>query len=597
MKADIISKVSSFLGDSVVSVLKDGGNTITEEVCQIANNRVLEYLCTEYAACSEVKTMLHRSSPVQLLKIYQPLFLTTVYSREAGRTIRLMSTEVPTKKVKDIFFKSNCVTIIGAAGSGKSTLIKYLFLDAVKSKFKIPIKIELRYLNNYQGDLLKYIQEEVLKFTEIAFTDRIINRMLHSGKFVFFFDGFDEISLDRKERIAYDIIRITKKYNSCNFVLTSRPYDNVEMLESFINYYVCDLNDDEIYSFVRRQFQKTNLELAERIIETICKEESKMYKSLLRNPLLLSMFILTYEYDSNIPQRYSEYYNQVFNTLFSVHDSLSKFGYQRERRAGLDKKGYVEVLERFSFKSYFEQGFVFSRLYFDQRIEKIRADLSMEFDTEKLFQDLVVSIGILIQDGIYITYPHRSLQEYFAALYISSLAEPIKNRVYKALFSRFNDWTKPSFNNVGDVSLLILLSELDKDCFLNHFAIPTLKEAKNIISNKSLDSASIYSYDLRLSSLALSIDEQFGKDYLPVASKRSSSYGSYVELYYDNAGPNPVFHEANVFARKELVNHIIAPFLSNYDLNGVISRIREGILSRVNTDNDCVNSSLGPDFS
>ena len=60
---------------------------------------------------------------------------------------------------------------------------------------------------------------------------------------------------------------------------------------------------EEIKSFIKRQFGKAEQELADKIIETISNEESKTYKSFLSNPLLLSMFIITYQTDSNIPQK------------------------------------------------------------------------------------------------------------------------------------------------------------------------------------------------------------------------------------------------------------------------------------------------------
>ena len=46
-------------------------------------------------------------------------------------------------------------------------------------------------------------------------------------------------------------------------------------------------------------------------------------------------------------------------------------------------------------------------------------------------QDLQVAIGIITQEGTEYTYPHRSLQEYFAASYIASLSEYNKEKIYK----------------------------------------------------------------------------------------------------------------------------------------------------------------------
>ncbi|MBK8966890.1 MAG: hypothetical protein IPM36_09460 [Lewinellaceae bacterium] len=53
------------------------------------------------------------------------------------------------------------------------------------------------------------------------------------------------------------------------------------------------------------------------------------------------------------------------------------------------------------------------------------------FTIEDLVDDLVVSIPIIIKDGMEYKFPHRSLQEYFAASFISSLDIESKAKVYQ----------------------------------------------------------------------------------------------------------------------------------------------------------------------
>ena len=69
-----------------------------------------------------------------------------------------------------------------------------------------------------------------------------------------FFDGFDEISSNRKDEITRSICQITKKYSRNKYILTSRPFVNIELLENFHNYEVCDLSIEEIKSFIEKQF-------------------------------------------------------------------------------------------------------------------------------------------------------------------------------------------------------------------------------------------------------------------------------------------------------------------------------------------------------
>lgn len=171
--------IMTFLGERLIDLLKSGTNRIADEICHVANNKILEYLNVEYDRNSKTKTILHRSEPVELDKFYQPLFLCK--TSERWSRISLMDNEIriSTENVKDLFGENNCITIIGTAGSGKSTLIKYLFVDTIIRKYKIPLKIELRYLNNYEGNLLSYLKDEILKFYNIGESNFIVEKLLN----------------------------------------------------------------------------------------------------------------------------------------------------------------------------------------------------------------------------------------------------------------------------------------------------------------------------------------------------------------------------------------------------------------------------------
>lgn len=453
--------ITTFVGDRLIEVMKSGTDIITEEVCQVANNKILEYLCTEYERNYKTKTILHRSEPIELEKFYQPLFISKRMEKWRKYEGNLRRTKIETNKIENLFVEGSCITLIGTAGSGKSTLIKYLFVNSIQSNYKIPLKIELRYLNGYDNNLITYIKEEIIKFSRIAESDRIIEKLLLSGSFVIFFDGYDEVSSSKKEKITNDICRITKKYKKNSYILTSRPFVNIDLIENFHNYHVCDLSEEEIKSFIKRQFGEAEQELADKIIETISNEESKTYKSFLSNPLLLSMFIITYQTDSNIPQKKSDYYNQVFNTLYSVHDTSSKLGFVREKKSGLSKEDFMEILKRFSFKSFFNQKYSFTSEYFELQLNRLKKDLKLSFANDDLTYDLEVAIGILTQEGLEITFPHRSLQEYFAALYVTTISSANKNKIYDFLLPLFKEMFRIGFRQGENSNFFSLLSEMD----------------------------------------------------------------------------------------------------------------------------------------
>jgi len=151
-----IDKIMSFIGT---------------ELRQAFSNRLLEYQKEEYKRNYYSKTILHRAEPKPLDEFYQPLFISenkTPYDNK----------RISTHSVSKLLNKWNYITLIGSAGSGKSTIIKYLFTNCFDEGYRIPIKIELRYLNEYKGNINDYIFQEIFKFQKLGFSNFNIDRLL-----------------------------------------------------------------------------------------------------------------------------------------------------------------------------------------------------------------------------------------------------------------------------------------------------------------------------------------------------------------------------------------------------------------------------------
>ena len=129
----------------ILSTLKEPINhffsELGAELRQFAKNRILEYQVEEFNRNLNIKTVIHRSKPVKLDDVYQPLFLKVEFRQENYND---WNEKISTESIKTLMQDKQFLTIIGDAGSGKSMLIKYLFLQSIREKFRIPIKIELR---------------------------------------------------------------------------------------------------------------------------------------------------------------------------------------------------------------------------------------------------------------------------------------------------------------------------------------------------------------------------------------------------------------------------------------------------------------------
>jgi len=160
---------------------------VGNEIQQTFSNRILEYQVEEYKRNFFSKTILHRAEPKPLNEFYQPLFIRPQKRDEVDK-------RVSTASAKKLLDKYKYITIIGSAGSGKSTIIKYLYTNCFSESYKIPIKVELRYLNEFKGSINDYIFNEIFHFQKLGFSNAIIDRLLSSDSFIFFFDGYDELN-------------------------------------------------------------------------------------------------------------------------------------------------------------------------------------------------------------------------------------------------------------------------------------------------------------------------------------------------------------------------------------------------------------------
>ena len=205
---------------------------LTDEIKQSIDNGLLNYTTNWYNKISNVKTYLFSENAVDFEEVYVPLSL-----QFQRKTINLPS------DISSIFKINNCITILGHAGSGKTMLMKYSFLNILKSGSLIPVIIELRRIDNTPMSLSEYIASLVFKLN-LARNKSIFTRLMDEGLFVFFFDGFDEISFQNKEKRTIEIEEFVDRYTKNCFMLTSRPGAGAEGLSRFRSYHVCDMSDE-----------------------------------------------------------------------------------------------------------------------------------------------------------------------------------------------------------------------------------------------------------------------------------------------------------------------------------------------------------------
>ncbi|WP_312819750.1 NACHT domain-containing protein [Kaistella carnis] len=432
-------------------------NDLSDEINQIFNNSLNNYVSNYYNKFSHTKTFIYRDEKIDFYEVFYPVTI------KSNSKICANSDDL-----KKIIFEEKFITIIGAAGSGKSMLMKHIFLSCIHQFYTIPIFVELRNLNGSDITILEYISNIITK-NRLAKTEKILEKILVEGNFVFLLDGYDEIFSDNKNKITNEIEELVDLYPNNAFVITSRPGANAESLQRFNNYFVQPLDKKQINEFVNKQFNNhENKESIGKIISVIEKPANADYMEYFTNPLLLSMFIFTFGSHPEIPKQKSKFYWNVFDTLCTKHDTFTKKGFWlHERKSKLKNEELEVVLKWFSYISLFKGNYNFDLEYLQETLKAIIEKFKFECEIDNLIYDLTVSISLLIQDGTEYSFPHKSLQEYFTSILIKSLDNDQKEEIYKNKFKLLGHKTIG-----GNQNFLNLCYEVDKASFLKNFLIP-----------------------------------------------------------------------------------------------------------------------------
>lgn len=388
--------------------------TLSDEWKHLFNIGISEYLQSQTEKYYFTNTFIHRSEKVRFHDIYYPI--KAVY--------KLLKTEF--SNLETIFENYKNITLIGTAGSGKTTLLKHIFLQAITENKKIPLIIELRHLNDYKGNFEELISEKILN-SKIKPSDSTFKRTLRSGAFLFLLDGYDEIFSAKKLEINRQIELFMDSYSENNFLITSRPGSGIEGFARFYDFKVCALENKDVKGFVNKIVE--NEERKTRILSIAIDIKNSNYIEYLRNPLLLSMFIMAFENHPEIPSKISSFYRNVFDTLYSKHDGVTKSSFPREKLTKFQRDEFEEVLNIFCYLSFFEGKYSFTEEYLTDTLKKVKTVTGYKFKIEDLIYDLQTTISILVLDGFEFHFPHRSLQEYFTAQFISQLPSSKKGKL------------------------------------------------------------------------------------------------------------------------------------------------------------------------
>lgn len=381
-----------------------------------------KYLEKSYREYSSIPTLALKEKRVSLKDIYQPLTL-----KECGivKDTTKESIEYLPQKYDNIFFKKHSKLIIfDNAGMGKSTFLKFLFLSAMQQKIQIPIFIELRHLK-HDNTIIDEIYKKINYLSEDFHKENIL-QLINDGDFLFFLDGYDEISRADREKVSSNLKKFINHAGDNRFIITSRPDAGLN-LASFEKFEIKNLKSEEAFSIIRKYDNVTGYKLQEDLIKTI-KNSEKHFKSFLENPMFVSLLYVTFKNKRELPLSQGAFYRTVYDALYSDHDLTKDDEFKRERGSDLSRDGLEYFFKKFAHHCFKHDISDFER---DPLLNIIREVLKDNYFTNKdqahdIFIDITQHVPLITKDGINYKWIHKSFMEYFTSQYISTHTNKVK---------------------------------------------------------------------------------------------------------------------------------------------------------------------------
>lgn len=231
---------------------------------------------------------------------------------------------------------------------------------------------------------------------------------LQLGKYLFLFDGFDEVKSSLAKETAEAIQIFSAKYPQNSYIVTSRPRTETSPLETFTIMDSMPLSKTQAIDLASRiwtEDEKTR-EFCQQLDETLYEK----HKDFAENPLLLSMMFLTFMRNSSIPEHLSDFYKKAYDALYSAHDNQDKGCYRRDFQCkDLDENNFRQILSRFCFQTYFKEAYEFSETeiitYLQDSLQKLSYNSIKAAD---YLTDLRNVVCMIIKDGETYRFSHRS---------------------------------------------------------------------------------------------------------------------------------------------------------------------------------------------
>jgi NACHT domain len=320
--------------------------------------------------------------------------------------------------------------VLGQPGAGKSTFLRRVALEALKSKHEnyhhkcVPVFLELKHFTTGELDLLKAITHE---FAVCGFPNPLptTQKLLDQGKLLILLDGLDEVPTQQLDHAITQIQDFADKYKQNRFIASCRTAAYQSRFRKFVDVVIADFDDVQIRRFINNWFQSEKdiqVGTAQTCWELLQQPVHAAIKELAQTPLLLTFLCLVFDESQTFPEKRADLYKQALDIL------LTKWAAEKRIQRDPIYKDLSLNVETMMLAQIAYCGFRADRLFYSRRevVEQIHISLDSNSNAPHNLDGDVILNAIQIQQGVLVervndifSFSHLTLQEYLSAQYIA----------------------------------------------------------------------------------------------------------------------------------------------------------------------------------
>lgn len=462
--------------------LDEGIKTIVKSSSEKALNSILKFISDKYGKASvatgsafklylknselrynKVKTLADMTEP-RILEGKNGIYV-DVYVDYKGK-------KISTSTVDNMMQISNNIIVLGSGGTGKSMLMRHLFVNTQHRGSYIPVLVELRKMSSVDksDSLLKMIHSCIEEF-DVRLDQTQFEYSLRSGKYLLLFDGLDEVKEGIRDRVENLIQELSKKYPRNGFIVSSRREGvDFKELETYTVVKSLPLEKEQGVELINRIGK--NGDKVKEFSELLSEELFEKHKDFASNPLLLTMMYITFVDNNIIPEHLTDFYEAAYDALYKRHDANKDGVFKRDYKCKkLGEKEFKDLFSYFCFQSYFIQQYEFSKEeiceYIKNGIERLNLKELIE-NPEMFFNDIKDIVCLIVDEGSKFKFTHRSFQTYFAAYYTATQVSDEQQKSFLGKEIRNQNFIREDF--------FYMLNRLEGDRFSGNILEPGIRK-------------------------------------------------------------------------------------------------------------------------